>query len=37
MFSRLIERFGTGLDVSAIMREVERSAGGQEAEKEGKP
>jgi len=37
MFSRLIERFGTGLDVSAIMREVERSAGGQEAEKKGKP
>ena len=37
MFSRLIERFGTGLDVSAIMREVERSAGGQEAEMEGKP
>jgi 2-hydroxy-3-oxopropionate reductase len=29
MFSSLIERFGTGLDVSAIMREVERSAGGE--------
>jgi 2-hydroxy-3-oxopropionate reductase len=29
MFSSLIERFGTGHDVSAIMREVERSAGGE--------
>ncbi|HET9619539.1 MAG TPA: NAD(P)-dependent oxidoreductase [Pseudolabrys sp.] len=36
MFSELIERFGTGLDVSAIMREVERSAGGKDATKEGK-
>ncbi|MGN6571500.1 MAG: NAD(P)-dependent oxidoreductase [Pseudolabrys sp.] len=33
MFSELIERFGTGLDVSAIMREVERSVDGK---KEGK-
>ena len=30
MFSSLIERFGTGLDVSAIMREVERSVDGKE-------
>ena len=30
MFSELIERFGTGLDVSAIMREVERSVDGKE-------
>jgi hypothetical protein len=29
MFTSLIERFGTGHDVSAIMREVERSAGGE--------
>ena len=36
MFSSLIERFGTGLDVSAIMREVEHSAGGKDATKESK-
>jgi 2-hydroxy-3-oxopropionate reductase len=31
MFASLVERFGTGLDVAAMLQEIERRAGGKEA------
>lgn len=34
MFASLVDRFGTGLDVAAILREVERHAGGESAREE---
>jgi 2-hydroxy-3-oxopropionate reductase len=36
MFATLVERFGTGLDVAAMLQEVERRAGGKD-EPKGKP
>ena len=33
MFGDMIDRFGTGLDVSGILKEVERRSGGAQAEK----
>lgn len=34
MFASLVERFGTGLDVAAMLQEVERRAGGKDSSKD---